>query len=113
MKKARITRVSPGHELEDQTDWTRVKKMTPEDIRTGVDSNCPTTEPGDWDQAMVKSGVRGPKQSVRKNTEVKVRFGSLEEKNQILSFIPKQSPELSLNAFFKRAAREKSQRESS
>ena len=80
MKKTRITRVSPGHDLEDQTDWTRVKKMTPEDIRTGVDSDCPTTEPGDWDQAVVKSGVRGPKPSVRKNTEVKVRFGSLEEK---------------------------------
>lgn len=114
MSNKHITRKSLGETSGDRTDWERIKRLTDEEVHQAAlaDPDAPPTTEGDWEDAVVIR-PRGPKPIASKNVEVKVRFRTLEEKQHLLEFIEERYPELSLNAFFKLAAREKIDRECS
>lgn len=113
MKKQRITSTSLEDRKPGKTDWDRLENMSEEELHQAAldDPDAQPTTTEDWKDARIVRKPRGPKPGT-KNTELKIRFGSEEEKERIMAFISKKYPEMSITGFVRLAAREKMERES-
>ena len=113
MKKQRMTSTALEERRPGQTDWVRLKNMSEEELHQAAldDPDAQPTTAEDWQDARIVRKPRGPKPGT-KNTELKIRFRSVEEKERIMAFISRKYPEMSITGFVRLAAREKIERES-
>lgn len=113
MKKQRIISTSLDGRKPGNTDWKRLENMSEEERHQAAmdDPDAQPTTTEDWQDARIIRKPRGPKPKT-KNTELKIRFGSAEEKERIMAFILRKYPEMSITGFVRLAAREKIERES-